>query len=119
MNGANSRKSCCACLVLVCQDGFAPPMFLTCRVYSAGPSLLGILAHNWHSQKDSNLHCRVRSAMVYPLAYGSSRPIFVSFTCGNRKHTRHCTVHDAALGLVPCFRTAWCSTWDSNPDSPD
>lgn len=102
------------CLVMVRQDGFAPPMFLTCRVYSARPSLLGILTHNWRTIEDLNSCFLIRSQVSYPLNEWYTRPIFVSFTCGNRKHTRHCTVHDAALGLVPCFRTSM-DLWGIEP----
>ena len=94
------------CLVVVRRVGVAPTMFLTCAVYSRVPSLLGIPTHNWRTIEDLNSCFLIRSQVSYPLNEWYTRPIFVSFTCGNRKHTRHCTVHDAALGLVPCFRAS-------------
>ena len=70
----------------------------------------------WRAIEDSNPYAVVRSHVSSPLDESHTRPIFVSFTCGNRKHTRHCTVHDAALGLVPCFRTVWWTAGESNSD---
>ena len=67
MNGANSRNNCCACLVVVGQDGVAPPEFENSRFTVYPATTYGILTHNWHPVEELNFYIKIRNLVFYPL----------------------------------------------------
>lgn len=60
-NGANSRNNCCMCLVVVGQDGVAPPEFENSRFTVYPATTYGILTHSAKNGTNSSRGIKGRS----------------------------------------------------------